>query len=218
VVEMLTRPTLVLNRNWQPVGVASVARSLTLVAAERARIVDPTDFQQYTWVDWAKLIPQQDEPFVQSVTFRLRVPEVITLTEYDRVPTNAVTFSRRNIFKRDRYTCQFCGRQGRFVGDQRCDSASGSVSRLGQLATEDLTIDHVLPRSRGGTSTWENCVLACLECNKRKADRTPDEAHMPLRKAPVRPVWRPLYARQDVRIESWSKFLSEAYWTVELDE
>ena len=101
----LTRPALVLNRFWQPVGVASVARSLTLVAAERARIVDPNDFQQYTWADWTKLIPNTNELFVQSVTFRIRVPEVITLTEYDRVPTNAVTFSRRNIYKRDRYTC-----------------------------------------------------------------------------------------------------------------
>ena len=193
----LTRPTLVLNRNWQAVGVASVARSLTLVAAERARIVDPSTFQQHTWADWAQLVPLQDEVCIQSVKFRIRVPEVITLTEYDRVPTNAVTFSRRNIYKRDRYTCQYCHQQ---------------------LASEDLTIDHVLPQSRGGTSTWENCVLACLECNKRKADRTPAEAHMPLKKAPVRPTWRPLYARHGVRIESWSKFLSEAYWTVELDE
>lgn len=197
VVAMLTRPTLVLNRNWQPVGVASVARSLTLVAAERARIVDPTDFQQYTWADWSKLVPQNDELFVQSVTFRIRVPEVITLSEYDRVPTNAVTFSRRNIYRRDRYTCQYCG---------------------SQPGSEDLTIDHVQPRSRGGTSTWENCVLACLECNMRKADRTPTEARMPLRKPPVRPAWRPLYTRHNVRIESWSKFLSEAYWTVELEE
>jgi 5-methylcytosine-specific restriction endonuclease McrA len=194
---MLTRPTLVLNRNWQAIGVASVARSLTLVAAERARIVDPSTFQQYTWADWAQLVPPDDEVFIQSVKFRLRVPEVITLTEYDRVPTNAVTFSRRNIYKRDRYTCQYCHKQ---------------------LGSEALTIDHVLPRSRGGTSTWENCVLACLDCNKHKADRTPTEAHMPLKKTPVRPMWRPLYARQGVRIESWSKFLSEAYWTVELDE
>ena len=196
VVAMLSRQTLVLNRNSQPVGVATVARSLTLVAAERARIVDPADFQQYTWSDWSKLTPQGDELFVQSVTFRIRVPEVITLTEYDRVPSNAVTFSRRNIYKRDRYTCQYCG---------------------AQPGSEELTLDHVQPRSRGGTSTWENCVLACLECNKRKADRTPTEAHMPLRKTPVRPTWKPLYARHDVRIESWSKFLSEAYWTVELD-
>lgn len=80
----LTRPTLVLNRNWHPVGVASVARSLTLVAAERARIVDPLNFQLYTWADWASKIPRDDEPFVQAVTFRVRVPEVITLTDYDR--------------------------------------------------------------------------------------------------------------------------------------
>ena len=193
----LNRPTLVLNRIWQPVGVAPVARSLTLVAAERARFVDPADYQQYTWADWTRFIPKDDEPFIQAVTFRIRVPEVITLTEYDRVPTNAVTFSRRNIYKRDRYTCQYCHTQ---------------------LGSENLTIDHVLPRSRGGTSTWENCVLACLECNKRKSNRTPAEAHMPLRKPPVRPVWRPLYARHHTRIESWSKFLSEAYWTVELDE
>src|SRR5262249_25628141 len=147
--------------------------------------------------DWSKLIPRDEEPFVQAVRFRLRVPEVITLTEYDKIPANAVTFSRRNIYKRDHHTCQFCGKQP---------------------GSEELTIDHVLPRSRGGTSTWENCVLACLDCNKRKADRTPQEAHMPLRKNPVRPVWRPLYSQHNVRIESWSKFLSEAYWTVELEE
>jgi len=194
---MLNRQTLVLNRFWQPVGVASVARSLTLVAADRARIVDPNDFQLYTWGDWARLIPQENEPFVQAVTFRIRVPEVITLTEYDRVPTNTVAFSRRNIFKRDRFTCQYCG---------------------AQPGSEELTIDHVQPRSRGGTSTWENCVLACIECNSKKADRTPIEAHMPLRKPPVRPKWQPIYARHDTRIESWSKFISEAYWTVELDE
>ena len=197
MVATLTRPTLVLNRVWQPVGVATVARALTLVAAERARIVDPGDFQQYTWENWAELVPEMDEPFVQSVTFRLRVPEVITLTKYDRVPKNAVTFSRRNIYKRDHYICQYCG---------------------AQPGSEELTIDHVQPRSRGGTSTWENCVLACWECNKRKADRTPSEARMMLRKTPVRPTWRPIYARHEARMESWSKFLSEAYWNVELED
>lgn len=195
MVAMLNRQTLVLNRNWQPVGVASVARTLTLVAADRAKIVDPQSFQQYTWADWARLIPQDDEPYVQSVAFRIRVPEVITLTAYDRVPTTVVAFSRRNIYKRDRLTCQYCG------------------DRPG---SEELTLDHVLPRSRGGATTWENCVLACVECNRRKANRTPAEAHMPLRKVPVRPTWKPIYARHDVKIESWSKFLSEAYWNVEL--
>ncbi len=197
MIAVLQRPTLVLNRNWQPVGVVPVTRSLTLVCSDRARIVDPHDFQQYSWDDWSALLPRDDEPFIQSVTFRMRIPEVITLTHYDRVPTNVVTFSRRNIYKRDRYTCQYCGLQP---------------------GSEELTIDHVLPRSRGGTSTWENCVLACLNCNKRKADKLPDEARMPLRKAPFRPKWKPMYAWHSMRIESWSRFLSEAYWNVELDE
>ena len=194
---VLQRPTLVLNRNWQPIRVATVARALILVWNNHARIVDPADFQTYDWSDWSALRPQEGELFIQAVSYRLRVPEVVTLTRYDRLPLGKVAFNRRNLFKRDRETCQYCG------------------ARPG---LDSLTIDHIVPRSRGGTSSWENCVLACLECNKRKADRTPAEAHMPLRKAPVRPVWRPLYARQDVKIESWSKFLSEAYWTIELDE
>ena len=128
---------------------------------------------------------------------RLRVPEVVTLTDYDRLPAAAVSFSRRNIFKRDHYTCQYCGVQP---------------------GGEELTIDHVVPRAQGGTSTWTNCVLACVACNKRKADRTPDQAGMRLRKQPIRPNWKPLYASPSVRIASWSNFVSEAYWNVTLEE
>src|SRR5580693_8775889 len=108
----LQRPTLVLNRNWQPVNVATVARALVLVWNESARV---------------------DEPFIQAIRQRLRVPEVIALAGYDRLPSAAVSFSRRNIFKRDHYTCQYCGVQP---------------------GSEELTIDHVVPRAQGGTSTW----------------------------------------------------------------
>ncbi len=194
---VLRRPTLVLNRNWQPVGVAPVARSLVMVWNGTARIVDPDDYRLYSWSDWAKLAPEEGEPCIKAVRFRLKVPEVVSLTRFDRVPANAVTFSRRNVFKRDRFTCQYCGRQP---------------------GSEELTIDHVVPRSQGGASTWENCVLACVECNKRKANRTPEQAGMPLRRKPKRPKWRPLYASQGLRIDSWSRFVSEAYWTVELEQ
>jgi 5-methylcytosine-specific restriction endonuclease McrA len=194
---ILERPALVLNRNWQPVNVAPVSRALVMLWNESARAVDPHDYQTYTWADWSRLAPREGEPFIQAVRQRLRVPEVLTLVDYDRLPTAAVTFSRRNIFKRDHYTCQYCGVQP---------------------GSEELTIDHVLPRAQGGVSSWENCVLACLACNKRKADRTPDQARMRLRKPPVRPLWKPLYAAHHVRIESWSRFVSEAYWNVELDQ
>ena len=195
VAKMLQRLALVLNRNWQPVNVATVARALVLLWNESARVVDPADYQLYTWEDWSKLRPSDDERFIQAVRFRLRVPEVITLTDYDRLPSAAVAFSRRNIFKRDHYTCQYCGRQP---------------------GGEELTIDHVVPRAQGGESRWDNCVLACLTCNHRKADRTPQQAKLRLRKEPVRPKWNPLYTAHEVRMESWSKFISEAYWNVEL--
>ncbi len=197
VAKIMEHPTLVLNRNWQPVNVATVSRALVLLWNESARVVDPDDFQLYTWDDWSQLRPAEGERFIQAVRLRLRVPEVIVLAEYDRLPTAAVSFSRRNIFKRDHWACQYCGRQP---------------------GSDELTIDHVVPRSHGGTSTWENCVLACMDCNRRKADRTPREAGMRLRKAPIRRKWKPLYARDNVRIASWSKFISETYWNVSLEQ
>ncbi|MBT4864848.1 MAG: HNH endonuclease [Planctomycetaceae bacterium] len=196
VAAVLERPTLVLNRNWQPVGVVPVTKALTKAWNDTARIVDPADYQQHTWDNWMQ-IPAEGELFIQTRFTRLRVPEVITLTNYDRLPTNSVTFSRRNVFKRDRFTCQYCGVQP---------------------GSDELTIDHVVPRAQGGTSTWKNCVLACIACNGRKADRTPQQAKMPLRSQPERPLWRPLYSSRGVRIESWSRFVSESYWNVELKE
>ena len=192
----LQNPTLVLNRNWQPINVATVARALILVWNDSARVVDPRDYRLYDWSDWARLVPAAGEPYVQAVSQRLRVPEVVTLTQFDQVPSMTVTFSRRNVFKRDKYTCQYCGRQP---------------------GGDELTIDHVVPRAQGGESSWKNCVLACWQCNAEKADRTPAQARMKLRKEPVRPAWKPLYSEHALRMESWSKFISDAYWNVELE-
>lgn len=193
----LKRPTLVLNRNWQPINVATVARAMILLWNDSAKAVDPSSYQLFDWSDWSKLVPDRDEPFIQSVSQRFRVPEVITLTQFDRLPPQSVTFSRRNVFKRDKMTCQYCYKQP---------------------GSEELTIDHVVPRAQGGQSSWSNCVLACVDCNSRKADRTPSEAGMRLRKRPVRPNWKPLYAQRMDQVQSWTKFISEAYWTVELEQ
>lgn len=194
---VVQRPTLVLNRNWQPVRVATVARALSLVYSDTARVVDPDDFRTYTWADWSAQRPREGELFVQAVRLRIRVPEVIALNDYDRLPVARVAFTRRNLFKRDHQTCQYCG---------------------GRPGPDQLTIDHVVPRAQGGISTWANCVLACVDCNKRKANRTPDQAGMKLRRIPHRPAWRPLYASHGAPIQSWSRFVSEAYWNVELAE
>lgn len=186
VARVLRHPTLVLNRNWQPVNITSVARSLTMVFGGTARVVDPETYQLFDWDDWSRVVPDKDGPFIQAVSQRFCVPEVIALNHYDRLPKASVTFSRRNIFKRDKFTCQYCGAQPR---------------------SDELTIDHVLPRAQGGDSSWENCVLACVACNHRKADRTPAQAKMRLRKVPVRPSWNPAYSRHTRRVDSWRKFI-----------
>ena len=196
MTSVLQQPALVLNRNWQAINVATVARALVMVWNETARVVDPQSYQLYDWSDWSKLQPAEDEPYIRAVSQRFRVPEVISLACYDKVPSTTVSFSRRNVYRRDRYTCQYCGVQP---------------------GTGELTIDHVTPKSRGGDTSWTNCVLACLECNSRKADRSPEQSGLRLKKQPVRPAWQPIYAEYANRVESWSKFISEAYWNVGLE-
>jgi 5-methylcytosine-specific restriction endonuclease McrA len=183
---VLDQPTLVLNRNWQPVHVTTVARSLILLWNDAARVVDAEEYRLMSWDDWARYVPAEGAPCVRSARLRLKVPEIICLAHYDRLPSTAVTFSRRNVSRRDHYTCQYCG---------------------AQPGAESITIDHVLPRSQGGASSWTNCAAACTQCNARKGDRTPEQAGMKLRRRPVRPEWKPFYAALGGRAESWARFL-----------
>ena len=190
MASVLQRPTLVLNRSWQPIRVSTVARSLILVWNDHARIVDPADFQTYDWSDWSAMAPDDGELFIQAVSYRLRVPEVVALTHYDRVPLGKVAFNRRNLFKRDHETCQYCG---------------------DQPGLDSLTIDHIVPRSRGGQHTWENLVSACRVCNHRKGGKTIAEARMRLRRDPFEPK-AGLYYTISRRLnaaahDNWSKFI-----------
>ena len=190
--DILARPTLVLNRSWQPIHVTTVVRALVMLWNEAARVVDPDEYRLYSWAEWMDLPIVEGRPCIRTAHARIRVPEVVTLQHYDRLPAAAVAFSRRNVAKRDHFTCQYCGVQ------------PGGT---------DITIDHVVPRAQGGQSGWTNCVAACVGCNARKADRTPEQAGMRLRKAPARPDWKPLYALQSLaqshHLDGWSAFLGK---------
>ncbi|MFH1142940.1 MAG: HNH endonuclease [Candidatus Eisenbacteria bacterium] len=194
---MLNEPSLVLNRSWFPIGTTTVREAICLVYREAAKALDPQDFSVHDFDSWASLGVARDEPCVRSVALRIRIPEIIILTQYDAIPARRVAFSRRNIYKRDHYRCQYCGAHPPLV---------------------DLTVDHIVPRSVGGRSTWENCVLACLRCNRRKANRTLAEAGMRLLQWPVEPHWSPCIAIPIAkRRASWEQFVSEKYWNVELE-
>ena len=193
------RQCLVLNKSWTPIGTMSLEDAICKIFSTysngepKARVIEPESYAAMTWSDWSKLKPQADDEVIRGANLEIRIPEVILLARYDRLPKRTVHFSRRNLYKRDQMTCQYCG------------AMPGS---------SELTIDHVLPRAQGGTTTWENCVLACLPCNQKKADKTPKQAKMRLAKVPKKPPLRCFGAGTTKPIKSWEAFLGAAYWNV----
>ena len=164
---MLDERALVLNRSWTPISTTSVRRAIVLVVRGGAGVVHPETYAVHAWDDWLVCAPD-GKPGVRGFGLEVKVPEVIALRHYDGYPARGVAFTRRNVYRRDGFTCQYCGaRPG--VGD--------------------LTIDHVVPRSRGGGSTWENCVTACRPCNTRKANHLAHEIDLFLGRTPVAPRW-----------------------------
>ena len=193
----LSHPALVLNRSWTAIATTSVRNALGLIYTGSARAIQPDTYETHDFASWADLAIPPDEPCITTVKLRIKVPEVIVLTRYKGMPKQRLTFTRRNLFKRDHFTCQYCG----------C-----------RPGTSELTIDHVHPRSRGGVSSWENCVLACVACNHRKANMLPDELGWKLLKEPVEPRWAPTFEAPIGRVRiSWEKFVSERYWNVQLE-
>ena len=201
----LDQPVLVLNRLWQAVNVIGARRAFALLASGHASVVHQADddFRLFSLLDWADFSarhPARDErETVRTPTRAIRLPRVILLAFFDRLPCKELKLTRNNVFERDRSTCQYCGHT---------------------FPREELNLDHVIPRDRGGKTTWENIVCSCIRCNTRKANRLPHEAHMRLVRKPVRPKWRPvislvLGARER---ERWKDFLDLAYWNVELEE
>jgi len=202
VVNVLNENVLVLNRLWQAINVCTVERAFTLLYSGHAEVVveNGGEFQTFDFHEWRDFTQDHDgDDVVHTVSFKIRIPRVILLLFFDRLPHKEVKFTRHNIFERDRNCCQYCGK--RF--DRR-----------------ELNLDHVIPRDRGGTTTWENIVCACIPCNTRKANRTPTEAGMHLIKKPKRPKWRPFVnvTIASVAHDSWKHFLDLAYWNVELGE
>jgi 5-methylcytosine-specific restriction endonuclease McrA len=194
---------LVLNRLWQAVNVCSVRRALSLVFEGHAEVVLDTEdgsFQTYNFREWQDISRQKPHPeCISTVSFRIRIPRVILLLIYDRMPKKEVKFTRHNIFERDKNTCQYCGEV---------------------FERKDLNLDHVIPRDRGGPTSWENIVCSCIPCNTKKANHTPSEAGLHLIRKPKKPKWRPFMQVSFTlnQHESWKHFIDLAYWNVELGE
>lgn len=191
-MSLLNDPTLVLNKGWTVVGITTVRDALSMLFRGRAKAVCPDSFSTYNFEDWITG-GTIDNGFIRTPALRVPVPEIITLREFNKPVRLKVPFTRANLYKRDKYQCQYCGK------------------RPGK---NKLTIDHVLPRSMGGTSTWENCVIACKQCNSRKANKLCSRAGMRPRKNPSVPTWDlavPFLSPRKIR-ESWKPFIGAAHW------
>jgi 5-methylcytosine-specific restriction endonuclease McrA len=201
----LDASVLVLNKGYMAVHIISVRRAFCLLFKDLAEVVTlddgrylTHDFQSWREVSEARArFKDPDDDFIRTIHFEIQVPRVIRLLTYDRLPRTKVKFNRRNIFARDGNRCQYCGKR---------------------FPTGELSLDHVMPRSRGGGTDWENIVCACVRCNVRKGGRTPAEAGMRLTKLPVRPKTSPTLGLKlaNRKYQSWKTFLDDAYWTVEL--
>ena len=192
--EKLSRNTvLVLNKNWQAVGIKNPADTFAMLMTDAATGLDIRGLDYMVplrWIDWVKLPIEDDDDFVQTVNQKIKIPKVIILSRFDRVPKKRPRFSQKNIWIRDNFTCQYTGKK---------------------LKPGEGNIDHIVPRSKGGSTSWDNCVLACKQVNAKKADATPEEAGLRLLKKPEPPKELPVfhYITNKHKVKEWEIFLAK---------
>ena len=165
---MVDYPVLVLNQSYEPLNLCRTRRAIVLVFRGKAEVVENSRGELHS---------------VQQV---FQIPSVIRLVYLVSRPRHERKMSRFEVFSRDRYTCQYCGRQ-----------------------TKELTLDHIIPRRRGGEHTWENVVSACIPCNRRKGGRNPDEARMKLLRQARSPRHDGFYVPYHLLLNhsEWQKYL-----------
>lgn len=168
----MNKDIVVLNKSWSPISLVSFKVGISLLfkinqdGSPKANIVDIKTYQMFSWQEWITLKPCEDEDIIITPKYKLIRPKIVALTNFNGTSKRKVLFSRKNIFVRDNYSCLYCGQK-----------------------TQEMTIDHINPTSKGGLTNWENCVSACAQCNKRKGSKSLDKCKMKLIVQPYEPTW-----------------------------
>ncbi len=197
----LNADVLVLNKFHMAHKVIDAKRAFCLLIVGKAEVIDVEDkgFYNYDFASWQDLSEYKSEyekdkyRWIKIIGGMLAVPSIIRLTTFDKYRRQEVKLNRRALFARDENVCQYCGNKFR---------------------TEELSLDHVVPRSRGGGASWTNLVASCVKCNTKKANRTPSEANMPLIREPFKPKNQLDLPR--IKHWTWKQFVDAAYWETEL--
>ena len=184
---------LVLNRHWQAIDVKTPIETFSMLVNGSATALDikmGEEMRPVTWDEWLTLQVRETDFSIGTVRGGIRVPTVVVLARFDKVPRRRPKFCARAIWERDGGVCQYTGRK---------------------LRPSEGNIDHIVPRSRGGEHRWDNVAAACRDCNLRKRDRTPREAGMPLARparAPRHNTW--VVVAAGVVPEAWKPYLALA--------
>jgi len=188
-MQALSKPVLILNKSWVAIRVRSVRRVLSLIFREKAVIVDANldHYPTYAWEEWEKVPVNGGDIFIRTTSGKIKVPEIVVLSHYNKIPHYDVKLTKKNVFIRDSYRCQYTGET---------------------LDKKDADIDHVVPTSRGGKTEWSNLVVSSKKINRMKADKALHEVGLQLKKIPKKP------SSQDLIIDprkphpkSWEKFI-----------
>ncbi len=198
---VLEHNVLVLNTGWSPVNVTVVRDAIGLLYKEAASIILHEDiftkfgrpagfkFQEVGFAGWIEISAELDEakyPLIHSARHKFLVPSIIILRKYEKAPKYFIKLSKNAIYNRDKGHCQYCNVD---------------------VPKYRATVDHIIPKSRGGLSTWNNLVLCCQDCNKTKRDRRLEDTNMHLLKKPVKPSelnFRDIYKEES---KKWADFI-----------
>jgi 5-methylcytosine-specific restriction endonuclease McrA len=181
----LKEQVLILNKSWTPIRLKTLQTAIKLIFSDRADIVDK-DYSVWSWDDWSKR-PYISGDFIQTTSSKIILPEIIILKKYNKIPVHSVRYSKRNIFIRDQYNCQYSGKKVDF---------------------KTADIDHIIPKSKGGKDCWENVVVCAKEINRKKADNLPEDVGLKLLKTPTKPNPTTLFIDPKIKIkDSWRDFL-----------
>ena len=202
---VLNNSVLVLNRHYLAIRVVTARRAFILLYRDVAEVIDIEDgqFSNYDFETWRELSQlrmeekRRHDDWVRAVNLEIQLPRIVRLIRFDRQHVSTVRLNRRNLLARDGHCCQYCGQS---------------------LPANQLSLDHVMPRSRGGQTTWENIVASCVKCNTKKGCRTPQEARMRLMKKPRKPTHNPMLTVKlgNPKYESWKTFLPQASWLMDV--
>jgi 5-methylcytosine-specific restriction endonuclease McrA len=166
--DVLSYPVLMLNKLFMTLRVTTVRNAFTLLYKGSAEVVDKENgaYVLYSFDEWIKVSNKVNGYFINTPTLKLSIPKIIRVKSEAKPYLKNIKLTKKNVFQRDSYICQYCGKS---------------------FPPSKLTVDHLIPRSRGGATCWENVVTACKNCNIKKGDRLPQEVNMHPIKKPVRP-------------------------------